>query len=108
MSTDAINTFTVASRLADASRRQYGDLTASIKRYARAAGVEYRTARNHMEGANCPGAAPLIRLLGESEEVLREVLEMAGLLSAEKRERLLDIIAEAEADMEGMGAHDPD
>ena len=107
MDGEAINTRSVADEVARAIQEWAGDLSAPIKRTAHAAGVDHRTARNYWEAATCPSAPPLIRLMGESEEVLRALLGMAGLLTAEKRERLLDIIAEAEADLEEPIALDP-
>lgn len=92
-----VNTFTVAHSVSAALRRAYGDLSAPVKRWCQAAGVDPRAGRNHYEGQNCPGAPALIRGMADCDELLFEVLRMAGRLTPETVERLLDVVAELEA-----------
>ncbi|MGR3839716.1 MAG: hypothetical protein ACU0A2_15320 [Cognatishimia sp.] len=87
----------IAASLASALRRAYGDFSAPIKRWSRAAGVHPRSGRNHYEGRNCPRAPELIRGMAECDELLLEVLRLSGRLTPETVEQLIDAITAPES-----------
>lgn len=101
-----IDTHSVAQAISAAIRRTFGDFSAPTKRYARVAGVDPRTARNHWEGLNCPRAPELIRLMAESDAALEAVLAMSGRLTPETVERLLELVTAPGGDAGHEG--DPD
>lgn len=92
MTTDVIDTYSVAQRISDAIQRTVGHLSAPHKRYARMAGVDVRTARNHYEGQNCPRLPEAIRLIEQSDEAFFAVLKMANRMTPETAEKLLEIV----------------
>lgn len=61
-----------------ALREEFGGGPSAVKAVARLARSNERAARNWFEGKNGPSGESLIRLLQQSDVVLRAVLDLAG------------------------------
>lgn len=77
--------------LSDAARRAFG----SVKAFARAVGVNTRTAKNIFEEKNGMNGVNLIRAMRESDEVLQTVLELAGRADLMQRANALQSVQQA-------------
>lgn len=93
-----------AERVADALKRAFGHGNGAVKRAATVAETNTRTARNWFDASNAPRGDHLIALIRECDEVLAEVLEMAGradALDGAKKAATLAKIQEAIKAVEG-------
>lgn len=71
---DCIDTYDCTRSLCGAIRRGFG----SVKHAARVGGTSLRAAMNWWDETSTPSAKTLINLMRESDEVLDEVLRLAG------------------------------
>jgi hypothetical protein len=86
--------------IASALKEEFGGGPSAVKTVARLTEANERAVRNWFEGANGPSGRSLVRLIRQSDFVLRTVLTMAGrqdrmimVLLAGLRVQLLDAIA---------------
>lgn len=89
----AINSRDVAEAVADCLR----NIPLPNKTVARQVGVTPRAVEDWKSAANAPGAAALIRLMAEHDEVYERVMRMTGrtpvsTISAEKRAAVAEIL----------------
>ena len=98
--------------IAAALRRELGGTHQAVKRTMRWTGVSERTAKNWIAGSHGPSGEHLIALLRHSDEVLIDLLTLAGrdeaivaLRLVEMRDRLEEIrqLIDAMLDREGDG-----
>lgn len=99
----SLSTLDVTARLAEALRRSFGYGNAAAKRAATVAGSNTRTARNWLDGTNAPDGKHLILLMAECDEVLAEVLAMAGRADALDGARKAAALAEVKRALAAMG-----
>ena len=100
-----IDTRTVAEGISAALRRAFGDKNSPVKRLARLSGMDPRAAENYWTGENCPRSPALIRLIAGCDEVLLEVLAMAGRDDEDTLFRLLEMLeARGRANSDGADA----
>ncbi len=81
-----ITTHTVAETVAGSLKRAWGDLAGLTKRIGRRVDADPRAVRNWLDGTTPPQTAHLIRLMGECDELLADVLRLAG------RDALADLV----------------
>ncbi|MDE7549068.1 hypothetical protein PY793_13925 [Acetobacter fabarum] len=66
-----------ANIIADALRRDFGNIPAHIKHIARLTGANLRTVGNWLSARNGPSGASLVVLMRHSDEVTKAVLELS-------------------------------
>jgi hypothetical protein len=91
----------IATVIASALRRDFGDSARGVKEAARLARANERAAKNWFDAKNAPNGALLIRLMEHSDDVLESVLTLAHrqeLLKAKKiqdtRRELLELLSQ--------------
>lgn len=90
MSVVTINTNDYAERIAEALHARWGDSRSSAKEIAARIGAGVGTVRKWLRGENGPSGEHLLKLVAESDEVWRVVLELSNRNDAtsEQRERM--------------------
>lgn len=92
----------LASEVAAALRREYGDLPATVKQIARLANAKERTVKNWLAANNGPSGDKLVALMRHSDQVLEVVLRMSGRQDLLRSSAVGDVFAKMQASLRTM------
>jgi hypothetical protein len=92
----------LASEIAAALRREYGDLPATVKQIARLANAKERTVKNWLAANNGPSGDKLVALMRHSDQVLEVVLRMSGRQELLRSSAVDEVFAKMQASLRTM------